>query len=203
MNNRRFSFIRHGKVKGPAALYGKTDVEMNTHAQQDLLANLDYLHHENAIDYIISSPLKRCSIVAEEFSRHHLLPIEMNADLQECDFGDWDGKDFNLLKNEWPSLETFWQSPLTQCPPNGENLQNFCNRVCNAWSTIQTQQTCEHTLILCHGGTIRIVIADILGIPIASPLFQQLRIDYSSHTYIEIGDYENAKPVLRWIGASI
>ncbi|RYY75066.1 MAG: histidine phosphatase family protein [Gammaproteobacteria bacterium] len=200
MNNRRFSFIRHGKVKGPAALYGKTDIEMNAHAQQDLLVSLDHLHHENAIDYIISSPLKRCALVAEEFSRHHLLPVEMNADLQECDFGDWDGKDFNSLKSEWPALEAFWQSPLSQSPPNGENLQKFADRVRNAWRAIQAQQTCEHTLILCHGGTIRIVIADILDIPVSSALFQQLHIDLCSHTYIEIGDYADAKPVIRWIG---
>jgi alpha-ribazole phosphatase len=203
MNIRRFSFIRHGKISGPAALYGRTDVEMNIHAQQDLLARLEHLHHENAIDYVISSPLKRCAVVAEEFSLHHLLPSEMNNDLQECDFGDWDGVDFNSLKQQWPHLEAFWQSPLDQCPPNGENLQDFCKRVRNAWNEIQTQQTCEHTLVLCHGGTIRVVIADILGVPIASPLFQQLHIDHCSHTYIEIGDYSEAKPVIRWIGAEL
>jgi len=203
MNNRRFSLIRHGKVNGPAALYGKTDIEMNPHAEQDLLRSLEYLHQENAIDYIISSPLKRCTSVSEEFSKHHLLPIEINNDLQECNFGDWDGVDFNLLKNEWSSLEAFWQSPLKQCPPNGENLQAFRNRVGNAWKVIQSQQICEHTVILCHGGTIRVIIAEILNIPFASPLFQQLHIDYSSHTYIEIGNYSEAKPVIRWIGAEL
>lgn len=203
MKNRRFSFIRHGRVKGPAALYGKTDIEMNTHAQQELLHGLEYLHRENPIDYIISSPLKRCFSAAEEFSKHHLLSLEINDGLQECDFGDWDGVDFNLLKDHWAPLEAFWQSPLSACPPNGEDLNAFGNRVRDAWHSMQAQQICDHTLILCHGGTIRVIIADVLKIPLKSTLFQQLHIDYCSSTRIDISDHSEAKPIIRWIGAPL
>lgn len=203
MKTRHFSFVRHGKVNGPAALYGKTDVTLSVRGQQELLASLQRLHQETPIDYIFSSPLQRCVQAAENFATHHLLPISIMAELQECNFGDWDGIDFNLLQNEWLQLEKFWQSPLSATPPNGENLQGFSSRINNAWQDIQTQQYCEHTLILCHGGTIRMVIADILNIPLESALFQQLHIDYCSHTRIDISDHPDAKPIVRWIGAPL
>lgn len=203
MKTRHFSFVRHGKVNGPAALYGKTDVTLSIRGQQELLAGLERLHQETPINYIFSSPLQRCAQTAEKFATHHLLPISTMAELQECNFGDWDGIDFNLLQSQWPQLEQFWQSPLCSTPPNGENLQAFSNRVNDAWKDIQTQQHCDHTLILCHGGTIRMVIAALLNIPLDSALFQQLHIDYCSHTRIDIGDHPDAKPIICWIGARL
>ena len=203
MKTRNFSFVRHGKVDGPAALYGETDVALSIRGQQELLAGLERLHQETSIDYIFSSPLLRCAQAAEDFATHHLLPISTLAELQECNFGDWDGVDFNLLQNQWSQLEQFWQLPLSSTPPNGEDLLVFSNRVNDAWKNIQTQQYCEHTLILCHGGTIRMVIAALLNIPLESTLFQQLHIDYCSHTRIDINDHPEAKPIIRWIGAPL
>lgn len=203
MKTRHFSFVRHGKINGPAALYGITDIPLSIRGQQELLAGLARLHQETPIDYIFSSPLQRCAKTAEEFATHHLLPISIMAELQECNFGDWDGVDFNALQNQWPQLEQFWQSPLLSTPPNGEDLQIFSSRVNNAWKDIQTQQYCEHTLILCHGGTIRMVIAALLNIPLESALFQQLHIDYCSHTRIDISDHPEAKPIVRWVGSPL
>lgn len=203
MKARHFSFIRHGKINGPAALYGTTDVALSIRGQQELLAGLARLHQETPIDYIFSSPLQRCAKIAEEFAAHHQLPISIMAELQECNFGDWDGVDFNVLQNQWPQLEQFWQSPLRSTPPNGENLQIFSSRVNDAWKDIQTHQYCEHTLILCHGGSIRMVIAALLNIPLESALFRQLHIDYCSHTRIDINDHPEAKPIIRWIGAPL
>jgi len=201
MNTRHLSFVRHGKVDGPAALYGKTDIESSIRGKQELLAGLERLHREMPIDYIFSSPLKRCAQPAEEFSTHHLLPVSVIDELQECNFGDWDGIGFDLLQNQWPQLEQFWQSPSFYTPPNGEKLHDFFDRVNNAWKDIQIQQSCNHTLILCHGGTIRMLIAALLKIPLDSALFQQLHIDYCSHTRIDMSDHPDAKPIIRWIGA--
>jgi alpha-ribazole phosphatase len=203
MKTRRFSFVRHGKVNGPAALYGKTDIALSTRGQQELLAGLERLHQATPIDYILSSPLQRCAQTAEEFATRHLLPISNKTALQECDFGDWDGIDFNMLQSQWPQLEQFWQSPLQATPPNGENLQVFFDRINNQWKELQTQHICDHTLILCHGGSIRMVIAALLNIPLESALFQQLHIDYCSHTRIDISDHPEAKPIIRWIGAPL
>ena len=100
MKTRHFSFVRHGKVNGPAALYGKTDVALSVRGQQEILTSLQRLHQETPIDYIFSSPLQRCVQAAENFATHHLLPISIMAELQECNFGDWDGIDFNLLQNQ-------------------------------------------------------------------------------------------------------
>jgi alpha-ribazole phosphatase len=202
MSIRRFSFVRHGRVNGPAALYGKTNIELSANGRRELSSCLEKLHQLDNFDFIISSPLKRCAGVAEDYANAIAIPIAFDPQLQEMDFGEWDGIDFNLLKSEWPQLEKFWQSPGQTTAQQGERLITFQSRVVNAWQRIKNQNN-SHTLILCHGGTIRMIIAEILNTPLESALFQQLHIDYCSHTYIELGDHADAKPIIRWIGARI
>src|SRR3954468_23912509 len=200
MRTRRFSFVRHGKVNGPAALYGKTDIELSLQGKKDLSACLEKLNREKAFDFIISSPLKRCALAAQDFANAISKPISLDINLKELNFGEWDGVDFNFLGNEWLQLEKFWQSPLSTTPPQGESLTVFQSRVSSVWNNIKNLQH-EHTLILCHGGTIRMIIAEILNIPLESALFQQLHIDYGSITCIEISDHIDTKPIIRCIGA--
>lgn len=203
MSCRRFSFVRHGKVNGPAALYGKTDIALSEIGLETLLQSLQQLAQQQPIDAIVTSPLTRCAQAAAVFAKRQQLPFTIMNEWQECDFGDWDGVNFNVLENQWPQLEKFWQAPLDFTPPKGENLQEFSLRINKAWERLLAHTTAKHTLIVCHGGSIRMMLASLLNIPLSGALFQQLHIDYCSHTCIELSDHPAAKPIIRWIGAAL
>lgn len=196
------TLVRHGKVAGPAALYGKTDIPLSTAGHSDLTRALNNLHTQNPITQLISSPKIRCLQVAQEFSTQQHIPLQTEDNLQEMNFGVWDGIPFDELGDEWKNIEAFWHSPDSMQPPQGESLTEFAARVIASWNLLIRDNTPGHKVIICHGGVIRILIAHILHLDWRNAaLFKQLQIDYASCTRIEIGNYENALPVVRWIGA--
>lgn len=202
MSDKKITLVRHGKVNGKAALYGHTDIELSTQGKQELHITLQLVHQGVAIDRLVSSPLIRCAALATEFSFQHQIPLHIEPKLMEMHFGNWDGVAFDELGDEWINLEIFWQSPHSAQPPGGEALNDFAQRVINAWESLLKDGGYQHQLLLCHGGVIRIIIAHILQLDWRNPaLFRQLQIDYASHTRIEIGSYPNALPVIKWIAS--
>jgi alpha-ribazole phosphatase len=202
MTSTIITLVRHGKVAGPAALYGRTDIPLSTAGYNDLTRTLSSLHAQTPINYLISSPRLRCVQVAQEFSTQHKIPLYIEDNLQEMDFGIWDGVPFNDLGDEWKNIEAFWQSPHTMQPPEGESLTDFATRIIHSWKSLIDNTAPRHDVIICHGGVIRILIAHLLQLDWRNPaLFKQLQIDYASCTRIEIGDYDQALPVIKWIAA--
>jgi len=203
MTSTIITLVRHGKVAGPAALYGRTDIALSAAGHNDLTRTLNNLHAQTPINHLISSPRIRCLDVAQEFSAQHKIPLRTEDNLQEMDFGIWDGMPFDELSDEWKNIEAFWESPHSMQPPKGESLTDFAARVITSWESLISNTKPGHHAIICHGGVIRILIAHILQLDWRNPaLFKQLQIDYASCTRVEIGDYEKALPVVRWIGAS-
>lgn len=202
MTSTIITLVRHGKVAGPAALYGCTDIALSADGHRDLLRTLNHLHAQTPINQLISSPRLRCLQVAQEFSVQYQIPLHTEENLQEMHFGIWDGIPFDELGDEWKNIEAFWEAPHSMQPPKGESLTDFAARVINSWELLTRNTRAGHQIIVCHGGVIRIIIAHILQIDWRNPqLFKQLQIDYTSHTRIEIGSYENALPIIKWIGA--
>lgn len=202
MTSTLITLVRHGKVAGPAALYGRTDIALSATGHSDLTRTLNSLHAQSSINHLISSPRIRCLQVAQEFSAQHKIPLHTEDDLQEMDFGIWDGIPFDELGNEWKNLEAFWDSPHGVQPPEGESLTDFATRVIGSWESLISNAKPGHEVIICHGGVIRIIIAYILQINWRNPqLFKQLQIDYASHTRIEIGSHDKALPIIKWIAA--
>lgn len=201
MTSTLITLVRHGKVAGPAALYGRTDIALSAAGYADVTRTLQNVHAHSPVSQVISSPRQRCLTVAQEFSAQHRIALQIEENLREMDFGVWDGVPFDALGNEWKNIEAFWDSPEGVQPPQGEALNDFAARIISSWATLIGNAKSAHHLVICHGGVIRILIAHILKLDWQNPaLFKQLQIDYASHTRIEIGDYDYAVPVIQWIG---
>lgn len=204
MTSTLITLVRHGKVAGPAALYGRTDIALSAAGHSDLMRTLKNLHAQTPISQLISSPRVRCLQVAQEFSAQHKIPLRTEDNLHEMDFGIWDGIPFDELADEWKNIEAFWESPHSMQPPEGESLTDFAARVITNWESLIGNLKHGNNVIICHGGVIRILIAHILKLDWRNPaLFKQLQIDYASCTRVEIGDYDGALPVIKWIGVHL
>ncbi len=177
--------VRHGKPDAPAALYGKTDVSVSEQTQQQIAAHINDL--DLGVSQIITSPLSRCQALASLLCQQSVgCQLVVDPALQEMNFGDFDGVPFDKLAAEWPTLEAFWQQPAEQNFPGAETLAHFNHRVTQAWRQ-RIKQLSQHTMIVCHGGTIRMILADILGIDWRQPaLYSNLSIDYQSITHLRI-----------------
>lgn len=173
--------FRHGQVDGPAALYGRTNVALSAQGLRSLRAATEMLQ---APDLIVTSPLQRCHQYAAESSAKHGCKLQVEEGLQEMDFGRWDGVPYRADSPDWPLMTAFWQAPDQVSPPGGETLENMQKRVNKAWNALQTLPH-ENIWVFAHGGTIRLIIAQILQLDWRNAsLYANLSIGYASRTLV-------------------
>ncbi len=188
------TLLRHVKVAGPAALYGKTDVAAQLAENEKFLSLLtrQYQHSTDLpLEYIVSSPLQRCRILAEQLSSNLHCSLKCIAGFQEMNFGEFDGVPFDSqTEQHWVALEQFWQAPASATLPKAESLTDFHQRVVSSWQLL-IEQAIENDnkkiLLICHGGVIRMILADILSLDWKSPSwYQALKIEYASTSKVSV-----------------
>jgi len=211
------TLLRHAKVVGPAALYGKTDIKAQVTEDQEIINALVLSDQE--FDWVVSSPLQRCYSVAQQLSTKLNVPLKCNDSFEEMNFGEIDGIPFEQLVGDnafhvnaekyWSLLEMFWQNPAQTILPLAESLAQFNQRVATGWQLLVKQlleqnakedNGCKKVLFVCHGGVIRMILADVLSLDWKNAnLYQGLSIDYGSTSKVTITALVNydEKPNLR------
>ena len=154
--------LRHGETEGGNCFRGRTDDVLTDHGWSQLSSAVK---GKPAWGEIISSPAKRCAQFAEHLAETHNIPCRQAEWLWEMNFGDWEGATAaELAATDSDRLSAFWQDPINQAPPNGEPFHQFQRRVLGGWhATIQ--QTSKKVLLVSHGGPIRLILAETLGMP--------------------------------------
>lgn len=156
--------IRHGEPVGGKKYRGHRDDELSELGWQQMR---DAVAEHSPWDVIISSPLKRCAHFAEELSQRYQSPLEIEPRLKEISFGDWEGRTAGELIGEDPDrIMRFWTDPTNNTPPNAETLHRFHERVIGAWQEILERHAGKHILIVGHAGMMRMIIREVLDMPI-------------------------------------
>lgn len=139
----------------------------------------------------LSRAVKSAEIIAEPFK---LSPVKINK-LRERDFGVWEGMSFDEIKEKYPEDFTSWlKNPLRFSPTGGENTLEVKERCMNAIDRVVDTHNGENIAVVAHGGVIRIILCQFLGIPLEN-IFM-IEQDYGAVNIIEFhGNY----PVIRLI----
>ncbi|UUO24391.1 hypothetical protein FGD67_15040 [Colwellia sp. M166] len=195
--------LRHGELVQSGILCGRTDIALSDIGKQQLINATKNLPK---ISNCYSSPLVRCREFATQYCQQHELSLQVLTELQEMNFGDWDGKPYQALwqltqEAETTAAETtltlgdFWQDPWQCQPPNGESMESFMERVDNFWQNLLSQ-LCQselekadslNTLVLSHGGVIRYLLAKVLGLPIPGTYHMtNLDVPYGSLIHLQV-----------------
>lgn len=189
-------FIRHGMTKGniEKRYIGCTDEDLCQDGIWQLEKKKDAgIYQEIPNDAVIwSSPKKRCLQTAQILFGNKKLEVEER--LQECDFGDWEGKNYMDLKND-PRYQKWIDSGGRLPFPNGEGIQEFKKRCVQACCEILNQEQKKSSCVfVVHGGTI-MAILEQFGYP------QKGYYDYQCQNgdgYICMVEQDiNKNPVLR------
>lgn len=108
--------------------------------------------HLPPISAIVASPIQRtvdtANIIANELS----LSVELNDDIAEISFGDWDGSTNEEVMSKWPEEFSAWQGSWDASPPNGESLAEFDARV----------QRGRREILSAHGGKTIVVVSHVM-----------------------------------------
>lgn len=110
------------------------------------------------LDCIISSPLKRAYHTASIVKGNKNLEIIKYDGLMEINLGDFEGMSWDEIHEKSPeAISKITADPFTNRYPNGENLNEFYNRVEKAFLEIIEKCRNKRVLIVAHGGTIKCI----------------------------------------------
>ncbi len=156
--------LRHGEVgDGIPRFRGRTDDPLNERGWEQIRS---VLGSAPPWSEVLTSPRRRCLAVAELLERTHGLPKLIEDDLAEIDFGDWEGRAISDIQaREAERLALFWSDPDAHAPPGAERMGEFSRRVLDVWKQLGPRYRGRHVLLVAHGGTIRVILAHVLGIP--------------------------------------
>jgi len=168
--------LRHGEITSRDVLAGRTNFSLSDKGWEQMTHSL----LEMKADTCISSPLKRCKVFAEEFSRKHSIPFIVENRIQEMNFGSWDGKSYEeLWRLPKPNIGDFWQQPFAHTPPEGESFSKFAERITSWWLKLLNTQEQKDVLIVTHAGVIKCILAHVLSVESNQEQFTKLATSLS------------------------
>jgi alpha-ribazole phosphatase len=190
----KIALIRHGEPKQLGLLLGHTDIELSALGEQQLTNRFNSLK----FDRIISSPLKRCAVMANLIAKERNIKLEIDEQIKEMDFGDWDGLSYDSLWQQTPSIGDFWQSPTTVTPPNGETLHEFQTRVNNWWQKLIRENKGD-VVVVTHAGVIKQILNNLLvvnysNIHVDNNIVGAYKVNYAGIVNIEVTLDEDGYP---------
>ncbi|MBW7472022.1 histidine phosphatase family protein [Marinobacter sp. M216] len=180
--------IRHGEPEGGPMFRGSQDDPLSETGWKQMRAAIS---DSDCWDAVLTSPLQRCRQFAEEVADTRNLPLFVEPDLREVSFGAWEGRTSQQILTEYgDQLSAFWDDPTAITPPEGEPIDAFYRRVTRAGALWQRRLAGQRILVVCHGGVIRMLLADVLHIPL-SRSFAGFAVPYACRSLIRFDRSEH------------
>jgi len=108
---------------------------------------------------VVSSPLRRTRETASIIGRQLGIPVEIEDDIAEIGFGDWDGHTNAEVEAKWPTLFDQWKGDISISPPGGgESLEQFDKRVQTGRQNILNKYAGQTVIVVSHVMPIRAFI---------------------------------------------
>ncbi|ABA87748.1 adenosylcobalamin-5'-phosphate phosphatase, putative [Syntrophotalea carbinolica DSM 2380] len=167
MNGAQVYLIRHGDtgeaLKG--RFVGRQDVPLSSLGQRQSAA-LGQCSELKSCKEAFCSPMLR---VRETVGHSKLdLLCRQDEDLREIDFGRWEGLSFSEISRDFPAEVDCWARLKPDFRfPEGETYADFLQRIQQAAERIARTAASQSAplAIFAHGGVIRALICQWLGLP--------------------------------------
>ena len=175
--------IRHGDTGQRDYLMGRTDDPLSDAGR----AQFERQTADRAWSLVVCSPLRRAREPAAALARACDLPLRIDGDWVELDFGVWDGRSIAELRGDPATaagLDEFYARPDAPGPPGGETWQTLLARIERALSRLLGNDDVPSALIVTHAGPIRAALAVACGLPFAS--LWAHRIDYGTRVTLRV-----------------
>ncbi len=168
----RMVLVRHGETGFTAQrrYSGRGDVDLSTIGEAQAAAAASRLTTVvGTAAVVVTSPLTRCRRTAEVIAnRLGQVPIEVEPDLIECDFGEWEGLTFAEVKQRWPDELDAWLGSPDIAPPGGESFRAVSARVSAVISKLTSMYPGQTVVVVSHVTPIKLTLKDALA---ASDMF--------------------------------
>ncbi|MCG5453038.1 MULTISPECIES: bifunctional RNase H/acid phosphatase [Micromonospora] len=114
---------------------------------------------------VLSSPLSRCTATAASIAEAlgGDVPVRTEDDLIECDFGQWEGRTFAEVRQQWPGEMDAWLASPRIAPPDGESFTQVAERAHRVISGLLTAYPGETVVVVSHVSPIKLMLRDALA----------------------------------------
>lgn len=182
--------VRHAQSLGNHAglFIGSTDSPLSERgiAQADAVG-IEIARRDIHVSRIVSSSAQRALQTATAIARAlgRTGQIEVDDDIREMDYGEWEGKGFNEVGNPIATSRLFADPAFA--PPGGESVEALCTRTRRAMEGYtRSSETGTVSVVVTHMGPAKASAIWALGCE--ESCFPRIRIDNASITRIHSSD---------------
>ena len=188
--------VRHGETAWNAQgrAQGWAPTHLNERGRRQATALAEYLDGTYDVDYIRASDLLRTKETTQIVRETLNVPVRYDDAWREQDIGVLQGFDKATLQEQFPeyAIAEAGQSSSKRTPESGESFEGTCDRVADAWEDlVQDLGADETVLVVAHGGSIRMILGEVLGISVEEGV-EHIDQDNVAVNEIRVGDGETA-----------
>ncbi len=166
---RTLYLIRHTAPDiAPGICYGQLDIGVTKDFEEDAAR---ILHMLPPLDLVVSSPLSRAHLLAQYLADRLHCPVRTDPRLAEIHFGGWEGKAWQDIPRA--ELDAWSADILDYSPPCGESARQLLQRIQEALQEVAALPQ-RNLALVCHGGSIRAMLALLSDVPLARTLSWQV-----------------------------
>ncbi len=164
----RYILVRHVETQGNVerrfnghteSPYTKRGLKMKA----VLIKELEALHEKWPITHIYASPILRARTIGEALSKRIQIPLVVEDDLKEFNFGIFDGLTAEEAMKRDPQAWKRWMANYNfETLPQGENYRDYHRRMGDFIKNHPMAED-ETTVIIAHGGTVHSLLLNLLS----------------------------------------
>ena len=180
----RLLLVRHGRTKLHQAdrFWGSTDIALSDTGIRQAQKLRDRLAKEK-LNAVYTSTLSRARSTTDIIASRRKTQVTVCQELNECNFGYIEGLTFNEIQKLHPELAEELLKWKAVSFPGGESLEDMDKRVRSFLDRLDQHKEKDTVLIVAHGGPLRLIICNLLGLGLEYWL--QLRIEQASLSIVE------------------
>ena len=181
----RFLLLRHGQTELSVArkYSGRGNPELTDVGLRQAADAARYLGGKGGISAVITSPLQRAYTTAAAAADALGLPVQVDDDLIETDFGEWEGLTFAEAAERDPDLHGRWLRDTGLRPPGGESFEEVQSRIERARDRIIAEHGPSTVLVVSHVTPIKTLLRLALGA--GTSVLHRLHLDLASLSIAE------------------
>ena len=161
---------RHGHVEGiePVRFRGRADLPLTERGVAQAQAVALRISSAWQPHAIYTSPMSRCVVTGEHIARACSLAPKRLPELNDIDYGTWQGKTHDEVETSSPELYSMWRkAPHLTRFPDGESLQDLALRTADAVRMVLRDHRNEGVVFVGHESVNRVLLTQCLDQPLS------------------------------------
>lgn len=162
---------RHGHVDGinPPRFRGQHPLPLTEQGRQEAIMTAGRIASTWRPVAVRTSPLERCVVTGAKIAESCGLQSVAVEGLLDLDYGEWQWKTYDEVKESWPRLYALWRtSPHLVRFPSGESLQDIVLRSADVFRSTVEAFPDDTVVLVGHDSVNRALLLQLLDQPLSA-----------------------------------